>query len=107
MLEKDDAFLFYNQETYECLVDKNDRWNGWYKPKFTKEVVKQIIEDLGFTIINEQENEIVVRNEFGKHIITKTGEHWEWGSGCWCWMLKSDYNFTSEDLNEDERLQNS
>ncbi len=36
---------------YECIYDRNDRWNGWHMPLFTKEVFDSIIEDTHINII--------------------------------------------------------
>jgi predicted DNA-binding protein len=79
---------------YKCLTDPKDRWNGWAKPYFSKEVIKKFIADADdLTIKEEKADEIVITNGEGNLIsATKdSNDLWQLRNGCWMWELESDY----------------
>ena len=43
---------------YPCICDPRNRWNGWAKPQFTKEVFKQIIKENDLHVIGHEDGYI-------------------------------------------------
>lgn len=46
---------------YKCKADPQDRWNGWAKPRFDDQVIRQILKDCGdLTVLKWYDSEILV-----------------------------------------------
>lgn len=37
------AYLDNSDRLYDCICDPTDKWNGWDKPQFTKDMVLSIL----------------------------------------------------------------
>lgn len=83
---------------WECICNPDDRWNGWAKPMFSKEVLKRIAKYFQFTIVSESETEIVFDMEWngdgeeGYNYSTLDIKTGLFTTDCWgyCW----DFNKT-------------
>lgn len=69
---------------FPCRADPRDRWNGWAKPYFDDDIIREVIDALGREILHQYANKI----EFEEGIALKSKKGWSIPD--YCWELEQD-----------------